>query len=63
MSKFNYGLGKTYTSASEAFRDAAYSIAIQRPVKPEYDGFWAFIGVLAFVSLFAYCFWLTIGRY
>ena len=63
MSKFNHGLGKTYRSVSEAFRDAEYASAIQRPVTPDYDGFWAFMGVLAFVAIFAYCFWLTIGRY
>jgi len=63
MSKFNYGLGKTYRSASEAFRDADYATAIQRPYQREYDGFWAFMGVLAFVAIFGYGFWLTIGRF
>jgi hypothetical protein len=63
MSKFNYGLGKTYRSASEAFRDADYAEAITRPQDALYDGFWAFMGVLAFVAIFAYCFWLTIGRF
>jgi len=63
MSKFNYGLGKTYRSASEAFRDADYATAIQRPIKTDCSGFGAFMGALAFVAIFAYCFWLTIGRY
>ena len=63
MSKWNYGEGKTYRSASEAFRDADYATAIQRPVKTDYSGFGAFMGALAFLAIFAYCFWLTIGRY
>ena len=63
MSKYNYGLGKTYSNASEAFRDADYATAIQRPYKSDYSGFGAFMGALAFVALFVYCFWLTIGRY
>jgi len=63
MSKFNYGLGKTYNSASEAFRDADYATAIHKPETTDYSGFGAFMGALAFVAIFAYCFWLTIGRY
>jgi len=63
MSQWNYGEGKTYRSASEAFRDADYATAIQRPYQREYDGFWAFMGVLAFVAIFGYGFWLTIGRF
>ena len=30
MSKWNYGVDKTYTSASEAFRDADYATPIWR---------------------------------
>lgn len=30
MSKWNYGEGKTYSSASEAFRDADYATPIWR---------------------------------
>ena len=30
MSKWNYGMGKTYRSASEAFRDADYATPIWR---------------------------------
>jgi len=30
MSKWNYGEGKTYTSASEAFRDADYATSMWR---------------------------------
>jgi len=63
MSQWNYGEGKTYRSASEAFRDADYATAIEKPQTGQYDGFWAFMGVLVFVAIFAYCFWLTIERY
>jgi len=56
-------VGKSYSSASEAFKDATYATAIQRPTSSEYSGFWAFLGVLAFVAVFAYCFWLTINRF
>ena len=30
MSKWNHGMGKTYSSASEAFRDADYATPIWR---------------------------------
>ncbi len=63
MSQWNYGEGKTYRSASEAFRDADYATAFHKPETPECDGFWAFMGVLAFVAIFGYGFWLTIGRF
>jgi len=63
MSQWNYGEGKTYRSASEAFRDADYATAIEGPQQSEYSWFWGFVGALAFVGVFAYCFWLTIGRY
>lgn len=38
MSTRSFGMvGKTYKTASEAFKDADYATAIQRPAK----GFWA----------------------
>jgi len=63
MSKFNYNMGKTYRSASEAFRDADYATAIQRPYRSDYSGIGAFLGSVAFLVIFSYCFWLTIGRF
>jgi hypothetical protein len=61
MSKFNYGMGKTYSSASEAFRDANYANAIEFPKNEEYSVFWSLLGVLLFVGIFGYGFWITIN--
>ena len=35
VSTRNFGIGKTYRTASEAFKDADYAEAIQRPQKEE----------------------------
>jgi len=52
MSTRNYGMvGKTYNSASEAFNDATWCTAIQRPDKSEYSHFWAILGVLSALGL------------
>jgi hypothetical protein len=52
MSTRNFGMvGKTYTNASEAFKDASWSTAIERPNKSENDHLWAILWVLA--TLFA----------
>ena len=52
MSTRNYGMvGKTYNSASEAFKDASWSTAIQRPDKSEYSHIWAILGVLSALGL------------
>jgi len=52
MSTRNYGMvGKTYNSASEAFKDATWCIAIQRPDKSEYSHIWAILGVLSALGL------------
>lgn len=64
MSTRNFGMvGKAYRTASEAFKDADYATAIQRPESSDFSGFGAFMGGLLFVAVFAYAFWLTIGRY
>jgi len=54
-------MGKTYRSASEAFKDADYATAIQRPQSSDFDGFGAFCGGMLFIAVFAYSFWRTIG--
>jgi hypothetical protein len=54
-------MGKTYKSVSEAFKDADYATAIQRPKSSDYDGFGAFCGGMLFVAVFAYGFWRTIS--
>ena len=52
MSTRNYEMvGKTYKSASEAFKDASWCTAIQRPHKSEYSHFWAILGVLSALGL------------
>jgi hypothetical protein len=64
MSTRNFGMvGKSYKTASEAFRDADYATAIQRPQSSDFSGFGAFCGAILFVSVFGYGFWLTIGRF
>ena len=64
MSMRSFGMvGKSYRTAQEAFKDADYATAIERPRSSDFDGFGAFLGGLAFLIVFAYGFWLTIGRF
>ena len=64
MSTRSYGMmGKTYKSAQEAFKDADYYVAIQRPEKSEQGLFWGFVGALLIVAIFGYGFYLTISRF
>jgi len=52
MSTRNYEMvGKTYKSASEAFKDASWCTAIQRPHKSEYSHIWSILGVLSALGL------------
>ena len=63
MSTRSHGMvGKAYRSASEAFRDADYAESIERPKKYDYSGFGGFLLAMLFVAIFAYGFWMTIGR-
>jgi hypothetical protein len=55
MSTRNFGMvGKTYKSASEAFKDATWSTAITRPEKTEYHHIWSVLAVLLAVGLTVY---------
>jgi hypothetical protein len=54
-------MGKTYKSASEAFKDADYATAITRPESSDFSGFGAFCGGLLFLVVFGYGFWRTIS--
>ena len=54
-------MGKTYKSASEAFKDVDYAIAIQRPQSSDFSGFGAFCGGMLFIVVFAYGFWKTLS--
>lgn len=52
VSTRNFGMvGKSYRTASEAFKDADYANAIEMPAKAEYDHVWAIFGVLAAIGL------------
>ena len=58
MSTRSLGMvGKTYRSSSEAFKDADYATAIQRPEKANTDGFVAFLLAMMFIGVFAYGFY------
>ena len=63
MSAQYFGVGKTYRTAQEAFKEPDYYVAIQRPKEIEYRVFWGFLGALAFTAVFGYCFYLTISRF
>ena len=55
MSTRSFGMvGKTYKSASEAFKDATWSTAIQRPAKSEYHHIWSVLAVLLAIVLTLY---------
>jgi len=52
MSTRSFGMvGKSYSSASEAFKDADYATGIEMPQKAEYDHLWAIFGVIAALGL------------
>ena len=48
MSTRSFGMvGKSYKTASEAFKDATWSTAITRPEKSEYHHIWSILAVLS----------------
>ena len=52
MSTRSFGMvGKSYKTASEAFKDADYATGIELPQKTEYDHLWAIFGVIAAIAL------------
>ena len=52
MSTRSFGMvGKSYKTASEAFKDASYATGIEMPDKSEYSHIWAVLGVLAALGL------------
>jgi len=52
MSTRSFGMvGKSYKTASEAFKDASYATGIEMPDKSEYSTFWAVLGVLIALGL------------
>jgi type VI protein secretion system component VasF len=55
MSTRSFGMvGKTYKTAQEAFKDASYASAIEKPLQSEYSPFWALLGVLLALGAVAY---------
>ena len=55
MSTRSFGMvGKSYNSASEAFKDATWSTAITRPEKNEYSHIWSILAVLSAIGLVVY---------
>jgi hypothetical protein len=55
MSTRSFGMvGKSYNSASEAFKDATWSTAITRPEKSEYSHIWSILAVLSAIGLVVY---------
>jgi len=64
MSTRSFGMvGKSYKTAQEAFKDADYYVAIQKPQQSEHGLIWGLLGALAFVAVFGYGFYLTITRF
>ena len=64
MSMRSHGMvGKSYKTVQEAFKDATWSTAIERPQQNEHGLFWGFLGALTLVSIFGYGFYLTISRF
>ena len=54
MSMRSFGMmGKTYKTASEAFKDAEYANPIEMPQKTEYDYVWVVLVCLITVSFVA----------
>ena len=54
---------QTPRTLSEAFKDADYATAIERPSDSGYSWFWGFVGALVAIAVFGYCFYLTISRF
>jgi hypothetical protein len=52
MSTRSFGMvGKSYSSSSEAFKDATWSTAITRPEKSEYSHIWSILAVLSALGI------------
>jgi hypothetical protein len=55
MSTRSFGkVGKTYNSASEAFKDASYAYSVEPPLSNEYSSFWSVTGVLSALGFVLY---------
>ena len=57
MSTRSFGMVvKSYSSVSEAFKDADYAIGIEMPDRSEYSHLWAIFGVMAALGLIVWVF-------
>ena len=57
MSTRSFGMvGKSYKTASEAFKDASYATGIEMPDKSEYSHIWALLGVLTALGIIVWVF-------
>ena len=57
MSTRSFGMvGKSYKTASEAFKDASYATGIEMPDRSEYSHLWAVLGVIAALGLIVWVF-------
>jgi hypothetical protein len=57
MSTRSFGMvGKSYSSASEAFKDASYATGIEMPDQSEYSHIWAVLGVITALVLIVWVF-------
>lgn len=64
MSTRSHGMvGKTYKTSQEAFNDADWYVAIERPKSGEYSLFYALLGTLFFIGTFGYIFYSAISRF
>ena len=60
MSTRSFGMvGKSYSSISEAFKDADYATALEMPLRSEYSHLWVVFGVIAGLGIVVWLF----GRY
>ena len=60
MSTRSFGMvGKSYSSTSEAFKDADYATALEMPLRSEYSHLWVIFGVLVGLGIVVWLF----GRY
>lgn len=64
MSTRSFGMvGKTYKTSQEAFGDADWYVAIERPQTSEHSLIYGLLLTLFFVGTFAYIFWQAISRF
>jgi hypothetical protein len=57
MSTRSFGMvGKSYKTASEAFKDADYAQGMEMPLESEYSHLWAVFGVITALGIVVWLF-------